>query len=156
MSSQATKRVIAGIIGFAYAVTYGFWTMLLTGGGHGNFVWFGMFLFVEFFGLYFPLMAVLAVDLRSFIIKVVFGTLIAFNLIASSVMVFGWITETEPVRNGLTDFERRLQLDGVGFIIIEITVHLLPTLIFAFLLVRSILFARSIVGNDDSASLNLS
>ena len=64
MPSLAVKRIIAGAIGLLFAVVYGLWTMMLTGGGHGNFIWCLLFLFVEFVGLYFPLMAILAVDLR--------------------------------------------------------------------------------------------
>ncbi len=51
--SKSRKRLIAGTVGVAYAVLYGFWTLLLTGGGHVNFIWFFLFFSVEFCGLYF-------------------------------------------------------------------------------------------------------
>jgi len=153
--SLITRQVIAAGTGLLYAVMYGFWTMLATGGGHGNFIWFLLFLFVEFVGLYFPLMCVLAVNLKSFFVKVIFGSLIGFNLIASTIMVLGWILDTEPGRNGTTDFERMMNINGVGWIIFSIAAHFLPTLIFAFLLVRSILLGTSLGKDDDNVSLNL-
>jgi len=156
MSSLTTKRIIAGAIGLLYAVIYGFWTMLATGGGHGNFIWFMLFLFVDFCGLYFPLMAVLAVDLRSFMVKVIFGALIGFNLIASVIMIVGWMTETETAGRSPSDFERMMQANGIGVLIFCIVAHFLPTLIFAFLLIRSIHFGTSLADEDDSVSLNLS
>jgi hypothetical protein len=81
------KRIMAGLIGLAYAILYGFWTLLATGGGHGNFVWFMLMFFPGIAGLYYPLMAVLAVDLRSFNAKVVFGGLLALNVIVSLLML---------------------------------------------------------------------
>ncbi len=93
MASLTIKRIIAGAVGLLYALVYGFWTMLITGGGHGNFVWFFMFVLVEFFGIYIPLMAVLAVDLKSRIKKMVFGSLIGFNVIASTIILIVWISD---------------------------------------------------------------
>lgn len=155
MSSLAVKRIIAGVIGLFFAVVYGFWTMLATGGGHGNFLSLMLFIFVEFFGLYFPLMAILAVNLRTFIVKVIFGSLIAFNLIFSCIMIIGWITDTEIARNSLTDFDMVIQSNGTFWVVFMIGAHFFPTLIFAFLLLKSILFGESLPYEDDSVSLNL-
>lgn len=130
--------------------------MLATGGGHGNFIWFLMFMFIEFVGLYFPLMAVLAINLKSFIVKVIFGSLIGFNLIASTIMIIGWIFETETYGRDVNDFERMLQVNGIGMVIFSTGAHFLPTVIFLFLLIRSILFGTSLTDEDDSVSLNLS
>ncbi len=130
--------------------------MLATGGGHGNFIWFLMFLFIEFVGLYFPLMAVLAINLKSFIVKVIFGSLIGFNLIASTIMIVGWIFETETYGRDVNDFERMLRVNGIGMVIFSAGAHFLPTVIFLFLLIRSILFGTSLTDEDDSVSLNLS
>lgn len=129
--------------------------MLLTGGGHGNFIWFMMFLLIEFFGLYFPLMAVLSIDLRSLLIKIIFGSLIGFNLIASSIMIYGWITEVGE--NGKpSDFSKMVQVSGIESIVICAAAHFLPTVIFAFLLIRSILFSGSLPEEEITVSLNLS
>lgn len=155
MASLVARQVIAGAVGLVYAVIYGFWTMLATGGGHGNFVWIGLFLFVEFFGLYFPLMCVLAVNLRSFFIKILFGSLIAFNLIASTIMILGWMTETEPLKNGMTDFQRMMEGSGIWSLILCAAAHFLPTIVFAFLLVRSILFGQPLGDHDQTETLGL-
>lgn len=157
MSSLTTKRVIAGGIGLLFAVIYGFWTMLLTGGGHGNFVWFMMFMTVEYFGLYFPLMSVLAVDLRSKLIKIVFGSLIGFNLIASSIFLLFWVIGV-PIGKAVDkdDFSKMLKLNGIEWILICSAAHFLPTIIFLFLLMKSFFFGSSLSDGEESVSLNLS
>ncbi len=153
MPSLAVKRIIAGAIGLLFAVVYGLWTMMLTGGGHGNFIWLLLFLFVEFVGLYFPLMAILAVDLRPFLAKIFFSSLICFNLVVSSIMIIGWMTESGD--NGLSDFQKMWQM-GAGWILFAAFAHFLPTIIFIFLLIRSILFGSSLADDDQTFSLNLS
>lgn len=149
------KRPIAAAIGIVYAFIYGFWTMLLTGGGHGNFIWLGLFLFVEVFGLYFPLMSALAVDLRPWFAKIVFGSMIGFNLIASTIMILGWVNEP-GVGERPSDFSRNVQVSGIESVVLWAFIHFLPTFIFAFLLTRSILARDSLVNEDRLASLNLS
>lgn len=156
MISLTTKKLIAALVGLIYAVVYGFWTMSITGGGHGNFIWLGLFVFIEFFGLYFPLMIVLAFDLRSQLRKIIFGSLIAFNLVASTVMILGWATETETAGERPSDFAKMIQINGIGFVIFCALAHFLPTIIFAFLLTRSILFNKSLSDDDDLVRLRLS
>lgn len=154
MASLTKKRVIAAACGFAYALIYGFWTALLTGGGHGNFIWLLLFLFIEFFGLYFPLMSFLLVDLRSTVSKVIFGTLIFFNLIASSIMLHGWITDAGE--NGKpSDFSKMVQLSGMDDIVIAAVAHYLPTVIFLVFLIKSIFFGTNLP-DDDPTVLSLS
>jgi hypothetical protein len=149
--SKFWKRFVAGVIGVLFAVLYGFWTMLATGGGHVNFIWFFLFLFAEFVGLYFPLMAVLAVDLRARLSKIIFGSLIGFNLIVSVVMIYGWITETTLS----TDFSKTFPHYGVKGLLFFAAVHFLPTFVFAFLLIRSIMRGKSQVEDDSLISLKL-
>ncbi|MBK7932781.1 MAG: hypothetical protein IPK01_04640 [Acidobacteria bacterium] len=127
--------------------------MMITGGGHGNFIWFLLFLFVEFVGIYFPLMAILAVDLRSFLAKILFSSLICFNLIVSSIMIIGRMTESGGARP--TDFQKMWQM-GAGWVVFAAFAHFLPTIIFLFLLIRSIVFGSSLSDNDEAVSLNLS
>lgn len=153
--STTGKRLVAGAIGLGYACMYGFWTVLSTGGGHVNFIWLGMFVFVEFFGLYFPLMAALAVDLRSMMSKVIFGSLILFNVVASSVMIVGWITEKEVVRQGQTDFERTIYVNGYGSFFLELGVHFLPTIVGTAWLIRSIITGPA-ADEEQSLGLDLS
>ncbi|MEO7660700.1 MAG: hypothetical protein ABIV48_13885 [Pyrinomonadaceae bacterium] len=153
MTSLSVKRTYAVAIGVVYAVIYGFWTMLATGGGHGNFIWFLLFLFVEFGGLYFPLMVALSVNLKPFLVRVIFGSLIAFNLIVSSIMIVGWANESRV--DGPSDFEKMMQIYGLPEFLIFPVAHFFPTLIFAFLLIRSMLFDRSLAEKDDTVNLNL-
>jgi hypothetical protein len=154
MTSLPVKRLIAGFVGLVYAVIYGFWTMLLTGGGHGNFIWFMMFLLIEFFGLYFPLMAAMAANLRSVAARTVFGAFIAFNLITSSVMIYGWVTEAGE--NGKpSDFSKMVQISGIESILFFAGVHFLPTFVFLFFLIRSIIFGSS-SSDEETTVLSLS
>lgn len=154
MASLTNKRLIAGVGGSLYAVIYGLWTMLAMGGGHVNFTLLLLFILVDFGGLYFPLMAALAVNLKPFLVRVIFGSLIAFNLIVSSIMIVGWANESRV--DGPSDFEKMLKMDGLGLIMIFAAAHFFPTLVFAFLLVRSMLFDRSLAEKDDIVYLDLS
>ncbi len=150
--SKTKKQIIWGAIGLLYAFVYGFFTMLATGGGHGNFIWFILFLTVEFIGLYFPLMAILAVDLRRRATKMIFGTLIGFNLIASSVVILGWIQELPDGKP--TDFQKMTQY-GVKGVIFNVAVHFLPTILFAGLLIKSIFYGAAPPDEEAVLSLNL-
>lgn len=152
--SKTWKRLSAGIAGLLYAGLYGFWTMLATGGGHVNFIWLFLFLFAEFFGLYFPLMAVLAVDLRRRFTQIIFGGLIAFNLIVSSVLIYGWITE--PGSDRPSDFSRTVRANGYGGVIVYAAVHFLPTIIFAVFLILATARDKPASSDDSSISLRLS
>ena len=142
------KRFAAGVIGVLYAVLYGFWAMLATGGGHVNFIWLFLFFIVGFFGLYYPVMAVLLVDLRKRLLKMIFGSLIGFNLIVSVVMIVGWITEKDGDRP--SDYSRMVQHNGIEGVLLCGSLHFLPTLVFAFMLIRAITRDGSKGDNDDS------
>lgn len=154
MTSSISKRAIAGAVGFIYAVLYGFWTMLITGGGHGNFIWLFLFITIEFVGLYFPLMTVIAVDLRRRATKIIFGSLIGFNLIGSTIMILGWVNDTSGERQ--SDFSRMVQMNGFEWILTFAAVHFFPTVIFLFLLIRSILLGSSLPDEEPMINLNLS
>lgn len=134
--SVARKRLIAGLIGLAYAVVYGFWTMLATGGGHINFIWLFLFLFLGFGGLYYPMMAMLSVNLRGMFRKIVFGGLIGFNLIVSVVMIADWVTAKGTDQP--SDFERTVNANGYVAVVMFGLIHFLPTLAFSFFLLRAI------------------
>jgi hypothetical protein len=144
--STIRKRVIAGIVGIVYAVAYGFWTMLITGGGHGNFIWLFLFLFPEFLGLYFPLMLVLSVDLRSIFAKSLYGALIAFNLVVSAIMINGWVSE--PGNDDRpSDYSRMVEINGIGTVLFMAALHFLPTLVFLLIWIRAFRSPRS--ANDE-------
>lgn len=146
--------MLAGVIGVLYAIVYGFWTLLATGGGHGNFIWFALFFFAGCFGLYYPLMSVLAVDLRERFIRLVFGGLIVFNVFASIIMIGGWITEQGGDRP--SDFSRVMQHSGLGSIVFCAALHFWPTALFSILLARSIIGGGSLADKDGLIGLKLS
>lgn len=144
---KSKKTLKAAVLGFAYLVVYGFVAMFETGGGHGNFVWIMLFIFVNCFGLYFPIMAMLAVNLRSHSVRMLFSCLLAANLIASIVVVVGWITETSS--DGMpTDFEHSYKFVGVAGLILSAVIHFLPSVFFLFLLIRAFVWADKITEND--------
>jgi hypothetical protein len=152
--SRFRKRLIAGIIGIGFAVLYGFWTLLLTGGGHVNFVWFWLFLTVEFCGLYFPLMAVLAVDLRGIFLKAIYGSLIGFNLIVSIVMIADWVTEEGTDR--ASNFERTVNVNGFSSVLMFGFFHFLPTIVFSIFLLRVIKSGEPARDGDRLTEIRLS
>lgn len=139
--SKVRQRVIAGLIGSVYAVVYGFWTLLLTGGGHVNFIWSFLFFVVEFFGLYFPLMAVLLIDLRRMWVKSIYGVLLAFNLIVSTLMIVDWVTARDTDRP--SDFKRTVNANGLFSVVIFATIHFLPTLVFLVFLLKTMKAGKS-------------
>ena len=154
MSSSSRKKIIFGLLGFLYAVVYGFWTMMATGGGHGNFIWFLLFLMPGIFGLYFPLMAALAVELRERFIRMIFAGLLGFNLVTSIVMIVGWITESPT--DGRSDFERTVGSLGYGGILFCGAIHFLPTFVFLVLLGRALTGGGSPADDDGLTQIQLS
>jgi len=129
---------------------YGFWTMFITGSGHGNFLWIFLFIFPEFFGLYFPIMSVLALNLKSLFSKLVYWGLIIFNVVASSVFIYGWVTDERP-----SDYGRQIQVNGFGFVIFCVVLHFLPTLAFACWFVVSTLRRKEELNDDSLIELKL-
>ena len=63
------RRLIGLAIGLAYAISLGFFLMLITGGGHGNFGWIVFFLLTTLLGLLYPATGFLIADLRPVISK---------------------------------------------------------------------------------------
>jgi hypothetical protein len=146
------KRVIGGVAGLGYAICYGFWTMLLTGGGHGNFIWMILFFTAYFFGLFFPVMGALVVDLRSVIAKAVFGTFLFVSLLINVIMI-------TPILLGspgdtTTDFEKSLARD-TAMVIFSAIVHFLPLAVLSLFLVRSIFLGEEIIENDEPVGLGV-
>jgi hypothetical protein len=130
--SPLAKNLTAAMAGVAYAVVYGFWTADATGGGHVNFIWFWMFFTVNMFGLYFPIMAVLAVNLSRRTTRFAFAALLFVNFFTSAVMLYGWVNELPTDR--ASDFTRALAVngwDGLGFCAF---LHFLPTIVLSGLL----------------------
>lgn len=117
--------------GVVYAAVYGLWTAVATGGGHVNFIWFWMFFTVNMFGLYFPIMAVLAVNLSGRTIRFAFASLLLVNFFTSSVMLYGWVNE--PPKDRASDFTRALAVNGWDGLMFCAFLHFLPTIVFSAL-----------------------
>lgn len=129
------QALYAGL-GFTYAVIYGFWTMLITGGGHGNYVWFLLFCYVSLLGLYFPLMGALYADLKLKSARRVFLTLLFFHFAASSILLIGWVVGVadEFFYDGLA---QTVELMGATSLALFATLHYMPSLVLAALYLRS-------------------
>lgn len=130
--SPSAKNLSAATVGVIYAVVYGLWTAIATGGGHVNFIWFWMFFTVNMFGLYFPIMAVLAVNLSSSSTRFAFSALLLVNFFISAVMLYGWVNE--PPKDRASDFTRALAVNGWDGLAFCAFLHFLPTIVFSGLL----------------------
>ena len=146
------KRVIGGLVGLGYAICYGFWTMLLTGGGHGNFIWMILFFTAYLLGLFFPIMGALAVDLRPIIATAAFGTLLIVSLTIHVIMI-------APILSGSPgDMSSDLQKTwarGGSMVIFSAILHFLPIAVLSLILVRSIVFGEETIENDETITLGL-
>lgn len=153
MDSITTKRIIRGTVGLLFGFIYGFWTILATGGGHGNFIWLYLFMIAGFYGFYYPIMAALSADLRPTILKVVFGALIIFNLLASSALIIAWVFGLTGKR--LDEFEKTYEAIGLWGVLFSGAVHFLPTIVFVFQWVVAVVWDAS-PSDDESAPLKIS
>lgn len=152
MAGSLRKRIIGGLIGGAFAAVYGYFTVLTTGGGHGNLAWFLMFVFAEFFGLYFVVMGALAMDLRTFFQKVLFGSLLGYGFIVSILMIGMW---TGGYNSGWTDDFSKLWANNRGLVVLCGIVHFLPLIIFVFVLLKSIFAVDQGDESENTNSLGL-
>ena len=130
------KQAVYAGFGFAYAVIYGLWVMLITGGGHGNFIWFQLFCYASLFGLYFPVMGALYTDLENKGARIVFLALLGFHIVASSALLVSW---TFGFLNDFffDGFDETVKLVGPTSLIFFAVLHYLPTLVLTILYFRT-------------------
>ncbi len=71
------RRVTGLLVGIVYGLIYTFLAVMATGGGHGNFIWLFIYI-IPFIGplVFFSVLGFLATDLRPFVSKVIFGSLL--------------------------------------------------------------------------------
>lgn len=146
------KRVIGGVLGLGYAIGYGFWTMLLTGGGHGNFIWMILFFTAYLFGLFFPIMGALTVDLRPIAAKAAFGTLLFVSVLLHILII------APALSGGPGDIAADLQKSwarGPAMVIFSAIVHFLPIVALSLILVRSVVFGTETIEHDEPVGLKL-
>jgi len=127
MASQSVKQIIAAAVGGVYAVIYGLWTLMATGGGHGNFIWLQLFLTIHLCGLYFVGMSVLMVTLYDRSALTAFGILSLLNVLASIALIVAWLLGWW----GTTQFDRQHPL-SVSALMFCGFLHFLPSAIFLF------------------------
>jgi hypothetical protein len=126
------KRLIFAAVGFAYAFVYGFWTMFITGGGHGNFLWLMLFFFAYIAGLFFPIAGFVAADLRPLSAKSTVVAILAVNLFLT---VIHFTTMGEE---GSHDLAASWDRSAAGFML-ALVVHAFPVVLLIGLLCRSFL-----------------
>lgn len=153
MDAITTRRIIRGVVGLLFAFVYGMWTILATGGGHGNFIWFYLFMITGFYGFYYPIMASLSADLRPGVLKVVFGVLIIFNLVASAALITAWVFGLTGKR--LDEFDKTFEAVGLWRLLFSGAVHFLPTVVFTFQWIMAIAWDTS-PNDDESVTLRIS
>ncbi len=143
MNRSLLKRCLGAFVGLVYAVLYGFWTAFITGGGHGNFLWFFLFFFTFFFGLFFPVMGFIVVNLRPFWAKVSFAAILCLHFIATFVLFLPLMFEDASMMmwgntsTAITDIYKSWERSNIFFILMT-AIHILPVLIFTILLLKSI------------------
>lgn len=150
--STGAKQIIWGVSGVLYAFVYGLWTIMATGGGHGNFIWFFLFLSVNFCGLYFPIMAALAVDLRENPAMIAFGSLLGFNLLASVGLIIVWLVGIE--NDWFDPFEKAYAAMGLWGLLFCAVLHFLPSIFFSIRFITSLMWGSS-ANDDEGIALNL-
>jgi hypothetical protein len=138
-----TKRLVGAGIGALYALSYGIWTMIATGGGHGNFIWLWLFIVTHFFGGFFIVMGALAVELRTATTRLVFASLITLNFATSTYHIEDWVRDTQ----GTGDFATQWQRDPFTVLLCG-GLHFAPLVFFAGVLIRD-LFESSQIGQDE-------
>ena len=122
------KRSIGFLIGLFYAATYGFWTMLITGGGHGNFLWFWLFCNTYFLGLFFPIAGLLVADLNPKSARISLAILLSVHFLAlSGNLIFGLGQMTD-------DIQRSWDRVTHTSIVIMTIVHVLPPILLVVIL----------------------
>ena len=115
------KQIIGAAIGLLYAIVYGFFSMLITGGGHANFLWMMAFIFTFFFGLFFPIAGGLVADIDNRAARISLVGLLCLNHLATIWFFFlGGLTD-----DGYADMIRSWNHFREIFIVATF-LHLLP------------------------------
>ena len=130
------RRLIFAALGFAYAFLYGLWTVFITGGGHGNFIWFMLFFFGYLGGLFFPIAGFILADLRPLWARATGLSILIVNL---TLTVFHFATMGEISHNDLAESWDR---SSTGFMVASV-IHAFPAVLLLALICRSFLVQQS-------------
>lgn len=131
------KRLIFAAVGFAYAFIYGFWTMFITGGGHGNFLWLMLFFFGYIAGLFFPIAGFIIADLRPLSAKSAGIAILAVNLFLT-VLHFATLGE-----EGTKDLAESWDRSSAGFMVASV-IHVFPAVLLLALVCRAFLLEEQV------------
>ena len=131
------KRFLGAVVGVVYAVLYGFWTLLETGGGHGNLIWVVLFCTSYFYGTFFPIAGLIAADLKPRWARLSLGVLIAIHLVATTVVLIAAF-RTDLVT---ADLQKMWEFYR-GSLVLSASIHLLPIVVLASILLTTILAHR--------------
>lgn len=118
------RRFLWGIAGLVWALGHGFLTLLVTGGGHGNFLWVSVFVFGYFFGLFIPVSAVIVSDPKPFWARVSGWCLVALTL---ALTIVSLVTFDEGM---MGDVSRSWDRSPSLFVFMSV-LHFVPVAVFA-------------------------
>lgn len=124
-------------IGLVFAFVYGFWTMFITGGGHGNFLWLMLFFFAYIAGLFFPIAGFIVADLRPLWAKSTGLAILAVNLFLT-VLHFATMGE-----EGTKDLAESWDRSSTGFMVAA-AIHVFPAALLFGLVCRSFLLEEQV------------
>ncbi len=99
---QILKRLIGFVVGLVYAVLLGLFSMLMTGGGHGNVIWILLFFATLFGGFFYPLMGLIVADLKPKASKIAFIAVFLLHLALVCTFFFYGIDESNSTSRDLT------------------------------------------------------
>jgi hypothetical protein len=135
-----SRRVVGFLSGLVYALGYGFFTMLVTGGGHGNFLWLMAFLVTFFGGIFFPVAGFLVADLRQVWARTALTVVLFLNLFATIFLFVGFLDE-----DGWQDISESWGRSAFLFVFMSIA-HILPVAILWITDLRELTIRDSISG----------
>ena len=138
---MSKRRIGGALIGLVYGFLYGVWVAVFaSGGGHGfGLTWVALFIFVDWFGFYFVIMGTLVVNVRTLLSRVVFATLVLFNIAVSAILVLSPIVSDQGEETRI--FRKSWSIDPSGLILCA-ALHFLPSIALLTFFVVKTLFSR--------------
>lgn len=129
------KRLIGLLIGLIVGAIYVLFAALMTGGGHGNFIWILMF-FPPMLGfLVFPIIGFLAVDLKARIYRIIFVLVMLFHYAGILIQLYG--------SEALLNDTRKIWAFQPGVTILCATIYLSVQMVIWAFFVRGLLSASA-------------
>lgn len=124
-------RLLGALVGLGYAAFSGFLALASTGGGHGTMMFLMVFAVPNLCGLYYPMMGWMAVGLDSPRKRMIFGSLLAVNVIISTFIFVSGFWE-DP-------YAARVWRSNPQEVILFTASFAIPSVLFAGILLNSIM-----------------